>query len=295
MNVAFCVNRLGMVGLGVTISSLIRNCSSPEKLTFFFICAYVLDKHKKEIQRLLKEEKFEGKDRFIDFDPVSIFGSYGSLHGDWTTYGRLLLCDFIDDDTVLYLDSDLVIEVDILGLCNFNFNGKALAAVLGGTLKTELENDFFINKVGLNPDVESFNAGVLYFNLKEWRLNRIKEQCFALANLFPNDLVSHDQTLLNAVFAGNFSKLPEGFNCAWLPNYEKPIVVGAGGVIYHYIGSPKPWDLFGSTIHNGFKVWKNYSTRNWERNHSSYSLQNLQRTWNLRRSYFRVLIDKVKA
>ncbi len=280
-----------MVGLGVTINSLIRNCSATEKLKLFFICAYISEKHKKRIESLLKDEKFEGKFRFINFDPVSIFGAYGSLHGDWTTYGRLLLCDLIDEDTILYLDSDLVIEVDVLKLCNFNFEDKALAAVCGGTLRTELENDFYIRKVGLKSNIESFNAGILYFNLKEWRLNNIKEQCFDLANRFPSDLVSHDQTLLNAVFAGNFTKLPSSFNCPWLPNYEQPLVA-TGGAIYHYVGSPKPWDLFGSLIHNGYKVWKNYSTRNWERNYSSYSLQNLQRTWNIRRSYFRVLKSK---
>ncbi|MBC7915816.1 MAG: glycosyltransferase family 8 protein [Pyrinomonadaceae bacterium] len=292
MNIAFCVNRLGLIGLGVTVISLIRNCSTPDKLRLFFLCADVSSSDKKEIENLLKTENFLGSCKFIDFDPVTIFGSFRSLHGDWTTYGRLLLSDLIEDAEVLYLDSDLVIEVDVLELSSFNFNGKALAAVPGGTLKTEIENDFYINKVGLNSDLESFNAGILFFNLREWRLKQLKERCFELANRFPNDLISADQSILNAVFAGNFSKLPLSFNCPWPPNGKKPII--ADQVVNHFVGSPKPWDLLGSVIHNGFNVWKKYSNRTWERRYNSYSFQNFKRTWNLRRSYFRVFKNKIK-
>ncbi|MBC7915817.1 MAG: glycosyltransferase family 8 protein [Pyrinomonadaceae bacterium] len=288
MNIAFCVNRLGLIGLGATVASLIRNCSGPESLSIYIFCAYVSDADKDIISRLFEIENFAGEYKLIDFDPMYQFGSLRPLHGDWTPYGILLLPDFIEDREVLYLDSDLIVELDVLQLFNFNFEDKALAAVPGGTVKTEYERDFYINKIGLSPDFASFNSGVVLFNLTEWRLNKLKDRCLEIAKRFPNDLLSADQTLLNAVFAGNFSKLPACYNCAWFAKDAEPELPGKA--IIHFIGSPKPWDLFGFLIHKGFSTWKSYSNWLWEEKYIGASfLPNLKRTWNIRRSYVRVI------
>jgi lipopolysaccharide biosynthesis glycosyltransferase len=242
---------------------------------------------KVEIENLLKLEGFSGKYTFFDFDPVAIFGSLRSLHGERTPYGILLLSDFVAGNEVLYLDSDLLVEIDVLEIENFDFQAKAIAAVPAGMVKTQYENDFFIKKLGLSPTLACFNSGVLLFNLKEWRLKDLKKRCLELATRFPNDLLSADQSVLNAIFAGNFSKLPIAYNCEWLIRDNRPTV--ADKMIIHFVGSPKPWDIFGSFLHRGYKAWYQYSHPHWERTYSGLSLRNLKRTWNLRRSYLRIL------
>ncbi|MEJ6981976.1 glycosyltransferase [Pedobacter sp. P351] len=293
MNVAFCINRLGLSGLGVTLLSMIQNCSAPAELNLYFVCSSLSSDDKNEISDLLQAKGFAGKHRFIDFYPEATFGSLRSFHGDWTAYGILLLSDFILEPQVLYLDADLVVELDVLSLDKFDFKGKALAAVSGGKLKTEYEYDFYINKALLSPDLDSFNSGVVVFNLDEWRLNKLKDRCMEIANRFPKDLLSADQSILNAVFAGNFLKLPESYNCEWFANDDKRII--PNNVIFHFIGSPKPWDMFGSRLHKGFKTWTKYSEKRWERKYEAFTLRNLKRTWNLRRSYVRVLKDRINA
>jgi lipopolysaccharide biosynthesis glycosyltransferase len=292
MNIAFCVNRLGLFGLGATVTSLIRNCSAPGKLRLHFLCAYISSNDKSAIAELLELQNYLGEYTFIDIDPIAAFSSYKSLHGDWTPYGRLLLSDLLEVPVVLYLDSDLIVEADVLELTHFNFKDKALAAVHGGYIQTEYEREFYINKLGLSPVLASFNSGVLLLNLTEWRLRQLKEKCFELANRFPTELVTADQTILNGIFAGNFAKLPNKYNSSW-PAQNKESEV-AGDVIHHFIGSPKPWDLFGSMMHNGYKIWKSYSNERWEVNYFKFSLPNLKRTWYLRRSYVRILKNKMK-
>ncbi|SFH06549.1 glycosyltransferase family 8 protein [Pontibacter chinhatensis] len=293
MNIAFCINRLGLVGLGGALSSLIRNCSEQSKLRIWFLCAGMISGDKERISRLLDDEKFSGSYQYIDFDPKHYFGIFASLHGDWTTYGRLLLADIIDEERVLYLDSDLLVEVDVLELENFDFEGQILAAVGGGKFKYTLGNKFYIDRVGMCPETEYFNAGVLLLNLKLWRQNQVKNECLAIAKKYQGALPSHDQSLLNILCAGEFAKLLPAFNCQWEANTPKPQV--ADRMVLHFIGSPKPWDPLGFMLHNGYDVWYKYFNHEWSAFYGQLTFAEIVRIWHIRRSYIRCIMTRIKA
>lgn len=292
MNIAFCINRKAFSGLGVTISSLLRNCSDSKKLQLWFLCAGLGEEDKKHIVTLLAAENYRGLYYFVDFDPMLHFGAFNSLHGDRTTYGRLLLPEIVNGDRVLYLDADLVVEVDVLDLETFQFNNCAVAAVRGGYFKNTLGNKFYIGKLKLSPDLEYFNAGVLLLNLKEWRAKEITKKCLDIARQYPQELPSHDQSLLNIYCSGNFAKLPPAFNCSWLAHQPKPGV--ADKMIIHFVGSPKPWDPFGLFIHNGYGEWKKYFTKVAALGQGNFSISEIPRLWHIRRSYARCVIKKLK-
>jgi lipopolysaccharide biosynthesis glycosyltransferase len=154
------------------------------------------------------------------------------------------------EDAVLYLDADLVVVLDMLSLEDFDFEGKALAAVNGGHIKFSLENIFFCNELAIKPELAVFNSGILLINLKLWREKDIKSQCLAFGSRYPDKLRASDQTILNALFAGNFAYLPGRYNTAWYANINRPINKKA---ILHFVGSPKPWDIFGRYFHKGFR------------------------------------------
>ena len=292
MNIAFCINKLGMIGLGATVTSLLRSCSEPDKLVLWFLCAGLSDDDKRLLVNLFNTEGFGGRYVFIDFNPNAHFSAFNSLHGDWTAYGRLLLADFIDEEQVLYLDSDLIVELDVLSLNNFNFKGQALAAVGGGIFRYTLGYDFYVNKVGLAPDLEYFNSGVLLINLREWRLRSIKEECLEIARKYTKELPSHDQSILNILCAGNFTKLPKAFNSEWPSFRDRPCF--ADKMIFHFVGSPKPWDPLGAVIHKGYGVWKGYSGAEWLSHFDYFTYKRFNRIWNLRRSYARSIMDKLR-
>lgn len=161
INIAFCINRSALSGLRVTISSLIQNSLETEWVYFWIFCNDLKSNKKSSIQDLLDQQSFREKFVFIDFGPEEVFSSLRSLNGDRTTYGRLLLADYVSGEQMLYLDADLVVAVDILELENHNFYDFDHTAVPAGTIKTELEREFYINKLHLSENTVSFNAGVL--------------------------------------------------------------------------------------------------------------------------------------
>jgi len=294
MNVAFCINRLALAGFGPTLTSLIRNCSKTEELSIWILCTDFLISDQNSINELLTEENFKGKHTYIEFDAKKEFGKFSSLHGDWTTYGRLLLPDLLSEESsVLYLDADLIVELDVLSLKDFDFENKGLAAVSGSTLKYALDHPFLINRLDLSLESKYFNCGILLFNLDMWRKENYKKQCLDIADKYPQELVSHDQTLLNAVFNSNFSLLPSHFNCPWSADKFRPAV--AEKMIMHYIGSPKPWDLAGKFMHSGYATWKEYLTKRWQSKYVKVDLNSFKRVWKIQRSYVRVINKKFKS
>lgn len=291
MNIAFNINRLAMVGLGVTLNSLLKNCSDPQKLNIYILCADLNHDDKENIYKLLKRYGLI-KIELIDFNAKEHFGTFSSLQGDLTNYGRLLLQDYILDEKVLYLDADLVVELDVLSLENFDFQGKAIAAVNAGELRFALDYSFLNNDIGLDLDLPVFNSGIVLFNLKMWREKDIKSKCLTFGQKYSTKLISHDQTILNALFAGNFAYLPDEFNLPWYAHINKPVSKKA---ILHFVGSPKPWDLFGRYFHKGFSVWKSYLDTFWKKAYYNYNYNDFLRAWHIRRSYARTLMVKIKS
>lgn len=294
MDIVFNVNPLGLEGLGATLTSLVRNCSNSHELKLWFLCAEFTKKDKLNIRTLLKNERFEGSITYIDFDPNAIFGHLKSLHGDWTTYGRLLIADHVKSDSALYLDSDLIILLDVLSLRDFDFKEAILAAVYSSTVEWALENTFFINNLKWDKDQSYFNAGVLLFNLKKWRETNVEAKWKKMAAKYPNEFLSADQTLLNAICEGNFARLSPIFNNPWYPGSAEPEdTYNANSSIIHFVGSPKPWDLFASGIHKGNKTWKVYNTTTWRQLYGKINIDKIERTWNIRRSFIKLLKKRI--
>jgi lipopolysaccharide biosynthesis glycosyltransferase len=290
MNIAFNINRLALIGLGPTITSLLRNCSNPKELKFYFLCNQLIPKDKNNIKKLIQAY---GGDytliNFIDLNIDSHFGYLPSLHGDRTAYARLLLPDLVKEDTILYFDADLIIELDVLLLKDFHFN-NILAAVPGSEVDYTLGNKFYIKYASIPPKTLYFNSGIIYFNLNKCRQSNFTIKVNVILSKFGNQLPSHDQSVLNIFCSGNFDHLPATFNNPWYPNSLKPII--SDKVIFHFVGSPKPWDIFGKYIHNGFFVWKKYLNKEWRKEYYKYNYSNFKRAWEIKGGYFKTIKNK---
>lgn len=292
LNIAFNINQLGLDGLEATLVSLIKNCSAPFNLKIWFLCNDLLSNQIVTLQKIFKAVHFKGDYEIINYNAVEYFGNLISLHGDFTTYGKLLLEKFIPVDTILYLDSDLIINLDVLVLRNFDFKDNFLAAVSRSTLKWSLDKNFLINKLNLPETQAYFNAGVLLLNLKNWRESNITDRWKSISEKYPYDLVSHDQTLFNAICQGEFARLPDNFNISWHPNLLKPNQIE--NAVVHFIGSPKPWDFLGKIIHPGYNLWYSYQkVYNISKSKKILSVYWF-RTWKIRKSIYRGLLNKIK-
>jgi len=282
---------LGALGLGASLTSLNKYCSDTSILKIYFLCSSVDKGIKQYILDLLNDQNYNGAFEFIDFDAQKEFGKYRSLQNDWTTYGRLLMPDLIKENKALYLDTDLIIETDVLDILKTDMQDFAIAAVPTSALLYALEHAFFCDILHLNPTLTVFNAGVLLMNIELWKQNNIKHKLLEIGNTYPNELLSADQALLNAFFAGNFFQLPAKYNVHW---YAASIPAAvADDAIFHFVGSPKPWDVFGKYLHSGYARWKEFDVLHWSRHILKTNKKaQLKRTWSIRGSYVKRLLKK---
>ena len=164
---------------------------------------------------------------------------------------------FKNVDTVLYLDSDMIINADISELFKLDISQYYLAAALSSRLsKTPIYSS--------NKDVpplfmdKYFNSGVMLLNLKKLRLENITEKLINYNSKTLNAFV--DQDALNAVFLGkilyisriyNFSTKPiifDGFQKLNKINYSNKYTDEQDCIkdqkIFHFIGKYKPWKYY---------------------------------------------------
>lgn len=270
-----------MEGLGATITSMLRNCSDDSRLKIYILCSNLSITDKNNINELLKTENFGGESVLIDYDAYKVFKSLRGFNGDYTTYGKLLIARLVKEDVVLYLDSDLIINLDVLELEFFDFQEKAIAAVFGSKVKHVLDRSFLIDKQQWHEDTAYFNAGIILFNLSKWRQEGIDKRWEAMTQTYPSEFISHDQTILNALSKGSFRRLPAKFNVAWKPGRT---LLKTDEKIIHFLGSPKPWDIMGPTLHSGYDLWNTYDSANWKDIYCGISLRRIRRAWKIRRS-----------
>lgn len=116
------------------------------------------------------------------------------------TYARYFIADYIQEDTVLYLDSDLIVNDSLEGLFTINLEDKWLAAVR-------------------DTEAVTFNTGVLLINNAKWKQDNFKELLISQTmdtlkivaeGQFEN--FNGDQTIFNQVVKDGWLELNRRFN-----------------------------------------------------------------------------------
>ena len=175
-----------------------------------------------------------------------------------TTYFRLLIPELLYKyDKIIYLDGDIVVNVDIAGLLEFDISNVMLGAVrdVGGNGDYYAE-DGIVKKyrdevLKLEKPNDYFNAGVLVFNIQKFNEKFTTEQWWQMMG--SRTWRAKDQDILNVACANNTLLLP----CTW--NYvtsygensekymtpedrkdrekakDKPNII-------HYVGIIRPWN-----------------------------------------------------
>jgi lipopolysaccharide biosynthesis glycosyltransferase len=247
--VVVCADRNIELGLHVTLYSLLVNASTPIKI--YFIQKGYSDS---DVARLVATlQPFTGRYTLvvIPFDD-SIFESLHGLRGNRMPYVKLLLADLVPEERVVFLDSDLVVSLDIRDLFEEDLGAFQLGAVRSATLGWCLERDFFA-ALDLDPEVPYFSSGVMLLDLAGWRERKITEQCWEVARRHAAELRNTDQQVLNLLFYKQFKDLPPRYNHVLWPNAAR--IAQASGEIYHFGGVPKPWDLFGESVNNNSHLY----------------------------------------
>ncbi|AUI66033.1 MULTISPECIES: glycosyltransferase family 8 protein [Glaesserella] len=117
-----------------------------------------------------------------------------------STYFRYFVSEFINDDKVLYLDSDLVVNGSLQALFDLDLGDNFVAASL---------DDIAQN---IYNTVNNFNAGVLLINNKLWKEYQIHQKALELTEKCVHQVPDGDQGILNILFNGKWLQLSHNVN-----------------------------------------------------------------------------------
>lgn len=174
-------------------------------------------------------------------------------HINHMTFARYFIPDFVTEDKVLYLDSDLIVTDDLTDLFELDLDENYLAAA----------RSCFGAGLG-------FNAGVLLINNKKWRSETIRQKLIELTEKEHENVKEGDQSILNMLFKDQYSLLDDKYNFqigfdagAAEKNhtfiFEIPLTPSPK--ILHYISPDKPWKQF--SVGRLREEWWKYSFMEW--------------------------------
>ena len=174
-------------------------------------------------------------------------------HINHMTFARYFIPDFVTEDKVLYLDSDLIVTGDLTDLFELDLGENYLGAA----------RSCFGAGVG-------FNAGVLLINNKKWKSETIRQKLIELTEKEHENVKEGDQSILNMLFKDQYSLLEDKYNFqigfdagaaeknhAFI--FEIPLTPLPK--ILHYISPDKPWKQF--SVGRLREEWWKYSLMEW--------------------------------
>ena len=186
------------------IVSIMVNKLPEENLTFYCFS----DKLSGEVRQRFREMEQQWKFtlHFIDIDD-SLFQHLPAFHGNRTTYFRLVMAHVLPEslDKILYLDCDMIVLSSLSELFATDITGKYAA--------TAIEAASMPHLAPFDLRYPYFNAGMILFNLKQYRQNLLEEQAFEFAEKHRDILPFCDQDIFNVVFGGNVIYVPIKWNC----------------------------------------------------------------------------------
>lgn len=143
------------------------------------------------------------------------------------TLFRLKMADLLPDDVkkVIYLDSDVVVNLDIRALWDIDLGENFIAA------KAFAENSYWMCRKQFVPVNEYFNAGVLLLDLEKIRCQMsLWDMAMDFFIRYPNCQFA-DNDALNYVFKGRTRFLDDRFN-----SFSSQVTDEEVNKIYHFAG-----------------------------------------------------------
>jgi lipopolysaccharide biosynthesis glycosyltransferase len=203
---------------------------------------------------------------------------------------KLLIPTLLAEERVLYLDCDLIITSDLGELFVTDLGQYVVGAAGVMNMQWAVENSF-LTSLGLSRDTKYFNSGVLLIDIRKWNNIDVFAKCREFADKYPRALKAADQTVLNYVFKNNFHELDYSYNYTVYP-YSFPINTRTPARVYHFVGSPKPWDFMGEIIHQNYPLFSSVLSKTAFKNYRTYrdfSIKKARRTVRLARAYINCL------
>jgi lipopolysaccharide biosynthesis glycosyltransferase len=269
--------------LHAAVCSLLAHASV--EIDFYFILNGFNTKRRDLLLQSMDLSGKAYKATFLDEPSPEELSRLRPFHGNRTPYYRLFLPERVPADRLLYLDSDTIPGIDVAPLLTLPMS-QASGFVPHGVTYNCLEREVFA-KIGLPADTPAFNSGVMLFDLAAWRDQQLAEQALNFCRTYQE----YDQTALIAISGGKFEPLDPRYNIPLYTSTRMPDTQVYPG-IYHFVGSPKPWDIGGRQFHSSFSIYAQaLASTVWKRHTTNYmSFAQWKRAYKVKGGYARKLL-----
>lgn len=183
--------------------------------------------------------------RFSSFD----HGAYNKTHVPISALGRFFMLEVVPDiyDRILYLDGDTWPVGDPLKLLEANLPDGTIGAAEDRNYFRRYEigpvgrkTRAYFSGLGIDAKAGYFSSGVLLADTKTWR--EVSAEAFGFFIRNTTRCLYHDQSALNAVAGGRWTRLAPQWNFA--SSYmEWGLKCATPPQILHFAGGDKPWTM----------------------------------------------------
>lgn len=213
--------------LAVTLRSVIENLKGNCKIIFYIIDGGITDFNKQKILKSLILEKCE-----VEFIQISdslvcdITIAHESIESKNITTKpkyisvaalyRLLIPQLLPEqvEKVIYLDCDLVVKGDLEQLWQTDLGENYVLAVRDTWIPSISSPTARLNykELGIDPDSQYFNSGVLVINLRKWRTDEFSAKAIKYFKQNLKYIGWYDQGLLNSLLINQWGELDSRWN-----------------------------------------------------------------------------------
>tara|TARA_B100000575_G_C23134034_1_gene658373 strand:- start:902 stop:2539 length:1638 start_codon:yes stop_codon:yes gene_type:complete len=199
----------------------------------------------------------------------------GLIHITSATMLRLFIPELINEKKIIYLDLDLIVNIDLLKLYNIecNYTGLALKESIGCADNNINNNPTIIN---IN-NKKSGNCGVIVMDLDILKKNNFTNKCLEISKQYPT---THDQFIINTYCECDYTRLPQNYNIFFNDKNNCKLIDSNDDYIFHFVGKLKPyntnigeyqylWDR-NKGINFGILTYKNVYSKNESKNIGDY-------------------------
>lgn len=253
-NIGFGISEVFGRPLGVSLTSVLENNKILELNIHIFFDNLLED----DILRLKRTaDKYN---QVIFFHKIKyakdIFKNVKTDMKIWqATYYRLIAVSAMPKyvDYLLWLDSDICCTGSLKEIFDLNLGKYPIAAVAHAEQKGIVAES--IKRLNLISG-KYFNAGIIYFNLKEWNKRNFSDKSYDMIKKPKEEWKLYDQDMFNTLIDGDFYELDYIYNFQRLGGCKKYKAIPDDLKIFHFVGPEKPWYKYKSEFQ---EAWLKYS------------------------------------
>lgn len=181
---------------GISMLSLLENNSSVRELNVYLIDNGISVENKKRLEDMFKS--FGREIHYLQPLDIESFAKTKINIGRWniSTFYRLFLSTMLPElDKVLFIDCDTLVLEELSDLWNMDFKDKWVYGV------DDCRGAAYRTNIGLEPEDNYINNGVLLMNLAAWRENNVEQRFLQFIHDNQGDITFVDQGVQNGVLA----------------------------------------------------------------------------------------------